>query len=77
MEYPEAPTYIAHTDGNSVDDTVTFEDAGGNMLTVKNNDDGVIIDGTQYYSQTKVDQLLAEKDSELRAWATSQFQTKA
>lgn len=77
MEYPEAPTYIAHTDGNSVDDTVTFEDAGGNMLTVKNNDDGVIIDGTQYYSQTKVDQLLAEKDSELRAWATSQFQAKA
>lgn len=77
MEYPEAPTYIAHTDGNSVDDTVTFEDAGGNMLTVKNNDDGVIIDGTQYYSQTKVDQLLAEKDSELRAWATSQFQARA
>lgn len=77
MEYPEAPTYIAHTDGNSVDDTVTFEDAGGNMLSVKNNDDGVIIDGTQYYSQTKVDQLLAEKDSELRAWATNQFQAKA
>lgn len=77
MEYPEAPTYIAHTDGNSVDDTATFEDAGGNMLTVKNNEDGVVIDGTQYYSQTKVDQLLAEKDSELRAWATSQFQAKA
>ena len=77
MEYPEAPTYIAHTDGNSGDDTTTFEDAGGNMLTVKNNDDGVIIDGTQYYSQAKVDQLLAEKDSELRSWATSQFQAKA
>ena len=77
MEYPEAPTYIAHTDGNSVDDTATFEDAGGNLLSVKNNDDVVIIDGTQYYSQTKVNQLLAEKDSELRAWATSQFQAKA
>lgn len=77
MEYPGAPTYIAHTDGNSVDDTATFEDAGGNMLTVKNNDDGVIIDGTQYYSQTKVDQLLADKDSELRTWATNQFQPKA
>lgn len=77
MEYPEAPTYIAHTDGNSVDDTATFEDAGGNMLTVNNNDDGVVIDGTQYYSQTKVDQLLAEKDSELRTWATNQFQPKA
>lgn len=77
MQYFEAPTYIAHTDGNSVDDTATFEDAGGNMLTVKNNDDGVIIDGTQYYSQTKVDQLLAEKDSELRTWATNQFQPRA
>lgn len=77
MEYPKAPTYIAHTDGNSVDDTATFQDAGGNMLTVKNNADGVIIDGTQYYSQSKVDQLLAEKDSELRSWATNQFQPKA
>ena len=48
-----------------------------NMLTVNNNDDGVVIDGTQYYSQTKVDQLLAEKDSELRTWATNQFQPKA
>ena len=47
------------------------------MLTVKNNGDGVIIDGTQYYSQTKVDQLLAEKDSELRTWATNQFQPRA
>ena len=77
MEYPEAPTYIAHTDGNSADDTATFQDAVGNMLTVKNNDDGVVIDGTQYYSQAKVDQLLAEKDSELRTWATNQFQPKA
>lgn len=77
MEYPEAPTYIAHTDGNSADGTATFQDAGGNMLTVKNNDDGVAIDGTQYYSQAKVDQLLAEKDSELRAWATNQFQPRA
>ena len=77
MQYSEAPTYIAHTDGNSVDDTATFEDAGGNMLTVKNNGDGVIIDGTQYYSKTKVDQLLAEKDSELRTWATNQFQPRA
>lgn len=77
MEYPEVPTYIAHTDGNSADGTATFQDAGGNMLTVKNNDDGVVIDGTQYYSQAKVDQLLAEKDSELRTWATNQFQPKA
>ena len=77
MEYPEAPTYIAHTDGNSADDTATFQDASGNMLTVKNNDDGVVIDGTQYYSQAKVDQLLAEKDSELRTWATNQFQPKS
>lgn len=70
MDYKDTPKYIMHfkpaPDGN-----------GTEPLDVYATANGVSINGTEYYSKSKVDELISQKDSELRAWATQQFQAKA
>lgn len=70
MDYKDTPKYIMHfkpaPDGN-----------GTEPLDVYSTANGVNINGTEYYSKAKVDELVNQKDSELRSWATQQFQAKA
>ena len=70
MDYKDMPKYIMHftpaPDGN-----------GTEPVNVSATANGVNINGTEYYSKAKVDELVNQKDSELRAWATQQFQAKA
>ena len=68
VDMTKTPYYIAHMDDGENPD---------NTNAIVPNADGMTLNGTQYYSQTKVDQLLSAKDSELRLWATETFQTKS
>ena len=73
MTSPEAPTYIAHTDGGEVTNQWSLMDGEGNTLTFTVQADTVTINGVTYYDSAKVDSLIQETKS----WATEQFQPKA
>lgn len=73
MTYPEAPTYIAHTDGGDTANQWVLMDGEGNTLTFTVQADTVTINGVTYYDSAKVDSLIQETKS----WATEQFQPKA
>lgn len=68
VDMQKTPYYIAHMDDGENPD---------NNNAITPNADGMTLNGTQYYSQAKVDELLATQESELRSWATETFQTKA
>lgn len=74
MDYDKMPIFIAHVDAENVEGAPTPET--NDPATIVPNTDGFIIGGVQYYSKTKVDALLTAKESELKAWATSQFEPK-
>ena len=69
MDYKDMPKFIMHYNPSP-------DGQGTEPVNVYATDNGVNVNGTEYYSKEKVDQLLAEKDSELRSWATNQFQPK-
>lgn len=78
MDYSDAPVYIVHGDGDMESGTFTAVDGSGKTCTIKTETDGsVTINGTKYYSASKVDQLISNLNTTLRSWATQQFQPKA
>lgn len=87
IEYKDAPTYIVHGDDAENGKTFTATDGSGDTIVIVKVDDGFTINGTKLYSAEKVDSLLADletkltnlmdtKDNTVKAWASSQFQTK-
>ena len=45
--------------------------------TIVQTADGFTLNEVTYLSETKVNELLTQKESEIKSWATSQFQAKA
>lgn len=70
MEYKDVATYIAH-----IDEAESAGEPTGADITPNAN--GFLMGDVQYYSQEKVDELLASKESEIKSWATSQFEPKS
>lgn len=70
MEYKDVATYFAHIDKADSTGDPTGAD-------IKPNANGFVMGDVQYYSQAKVDELLATKESEIKSWATSQFAPKS
>lgn len=75
MDYDKMPIFIAHMDAEKVEEAPSPET--NDPATIVPNTDGFIIGGVQYYSKNKVDTLLSAKESEIKSWATSQFEPKA
>lgn len=64
FDLSKQPMYIMHmdeTDSNTLVQTA----------------DGFTLNEVTYLSETKVNELITQKESEIKAWATSQFQAKA
>lgn len=64
FDLSKQPMYIMHmdeTDSNTLVQTA----------------DGFTLNEVTYLSETKVNELITAKESEIKAWATSQFQAKA
>lgn len=70
MEYKDVATYIAH-----IDEPDSVAEPTGADITP--NADGFLMGDVQYYSQEKVNELLTQKESEIKSWATSQFEPKS
>ncbi len=89
VPYDKCPTYIMHTDYDGENKTVSITDGDNTVLKIETGGgDSIKIDGVEYYNKTKVDNLLSSLESklttaistaksEVQAWATGQFQTKA
>lgn len=88
VEYKDAPTYIVHGDDTENGKTFTATDGSGDTIVIAKVDDGYTINGTKLYSAEKVDALLSaldtkltnlmgNKDNAVKSWASSQFQPKS
>lgn len=67
VDMQNTPYYIAHMDDGNADDPSN---------AIVPNENGVTINGVQYYNQTKVDELITSAKSEIQSWATGQFEPK-
>lgn len=64
FDLSKQPMYIMHMD-----------EADSNTLV--QTADGFTLNGVNYVNEAKVNELIATAESEIKAWATSQFQAKA
>lgn len=90
IPYDEQPVFTAHSDGVSDDKHIILVDATGVSMDIDltNVVAGTLkINGTVYYTKTKVDELLSaletrvkkyadDQDAKVKAWASGQFQPK-
>lgn len=75
IPYDEQPIFTAHSDGASDDKHVIFQDASGVALDIDltNVANGVLnINKTDYYTKSKVDELLTALETRVKAYADSQ-----
>lgn len=86
VDYEKIPKFIMHADENTID--VPTADEDNNATEMQTNADGFTLGGVQYYDKEKVEALIATalqqaksyadtQDEAVKAWASSQFQTKA
>ena len=64
FDLSKQPMYIMHMDETDAN-------------TIVQTADGFTLNEVTYLSETKVNELLTQKESEIKSWATSQFQAKA
>lgn len=90
IPYDEQPVFTAHSDGVSDDKHIILVDAAGVSMDIDltNIPAGTLkINGTVYYTKTKVDELLSaletrvkkysdDQVTKVKAWASEQFQPK-
>lgn len=91
VPYDEAPDYIAHTSGEEAENKVVLQDSDGEEFTIEVTADTLKVNDKEYYSKTKVDELLSaaktelegkitqaksDVESSLQSWASGQFQPK-
>jgi hypothetical protein len=79
IPYDEQPVFTAHSDGVSDDKRIILVDAAGVSMDIDltNIAAGTLkINGTDYYTKTKVDELLSALETRVKAWASEQFQPK-
>ena len=90
IPYDEQPVFTAHSDGVSDDKHIILVDAAGVSMDIDltNIAAGTLkINGTDYYTKTKVDELLSaletrvkkyadDQDTKVKTWASEQFQPK-
>lgn len=74
MEYKDVATYFAHIDEPDEGGSPAGQPTGADITP---NDDGFLMGDVQFYSQEKVNELLTAKESEIKSWATSQFEPKS
>lgn len=75
IPYDEQPVFTAHSDGTSDDKHVILQDASGVALDIDftNVANGVlIINKTDYYTKSKVDELLTALETRVKAYANAQ-----
>lgn len=75
ITYDKQPVFTAHSDGASDDKHVILQDASGVALDIDltNVTNGVInINKTDYYTKTKVDELLTALEARVKAYSDSQ-----
>lgn len=69
-DYSQTPKYINHTDiDNEEEGTWTSQDENDNTLSAVDYDDGITLNGVNYYSAQKVEARL----SEIQSWADARF----
>ena len=90
VPYDKQPVITAHSDGASDDKHVILQDSSGVALDIDltNVANGVLnINKTDYYTKSKVDELLTalenrgkayadSQDDAVKAWVTSNYQQK-
>lgn len=90
IPYDKQPVFTAHSDGVSDDKHIILVDAAGVSMDIDltNIAAGTLkINETDYYTKTKVDELLSaletrvknyanDQDAKVKAWASGQFQPK-
>lgn len=77
-DYSKTPKYINHSMVNNDDENVFgSQDENDRTLTAQDVADGIMLNGTKYYSAAKVDNLLSALETSIKNWASSKFEPKA
>lgn len=90
IPYNKIPVFTMHSDGESADKKFVATDASGASLIIDKSkvDTGVLlIDNAEYYTKSKVDELLQAletrvkaysdaQDDDVKNWVTTNFQHK-
>lgn len=70
MDYKDTPKYILHYKPSP-------DGKGTEPIDVYTTANGINVNGVEYYSKEKVDSLVSQAETEIKSWATNQFQPKA
>lgn len=70
MDYKDTPKYILHYKPSP-------DGKGTEPIDVYATENGINVNGVEYYSKEKVDSLVEQTETEIKSWATNQFQPKA
>lgn len=78
IPYNKIPVFTMHSDGESADKKLVAMDASGASLIIDKSkvDTGVLlIDNVEYYTKSKVDELLQALENRVKAYANTQDDT--